>query len=142
MEKYSRPNFDRFILNRVTPHPSYNRGNHDNDAALLKLQRRVDYGILPNVYPACWPSQMPQKRGNRNGFWVWSNVTGRRYLSYFERGQFGDLVQPNLSSGTLDWLVSHQNHGQHAVCREFVWRNGFLSGRLWRPFSDQGKWTL
>ena len=56
--------FDVFILYRVTPHPSYNQEmpkRFDNDAALLKLQRKVDYGILPNVYPACWPSQMPQK---------------------------------------------------------------------------------
>ena len=56
--------FDVFILYRVTPHPSYNQEKpkrFDNDAALLKLQRKVDYGILPNVYPACWPSQMPQK---------------------------------------------------------------------------------
>ena len=55
--------FDLFIPNRVTQHPSYIDGNFglDYDAALLKLQRKVDYGILPNVYPACWPSKMPQK---------------------------------------------------------------------------------
>ena len=46
-------------FNRVTGHPSYDPDTSDNDVIVFKLQRKVDYGILPDVYPACWPSRMP-----------------------------------------------------------------------------------
>ena len=95
----------------MTPHPSYNQQEgYDNDAIVFKLQRKVDYGILPNVFPACWPSKMPEKGEvvrnlsqssynsarqlntvsylSGNSFWIWDNVIRWRTFSYFERGQF------------------------------------------------------
>ena len=57
--------------NRVTAHPSYNDISFDNDAIVFKLQRKVDYGILPNVYPACWPTRKPKKGENVR---IWSTA--------------------------------------------------------------------
>ena len=41
------------------PHPEYNWETLDNDFILLKLVEKVDFGQLPHVYPACWPSYEP-----------------------------------------------------------------------------------
>ena len=46
------------------PHSSYDPVPPLNyDVIVFKLQRKVDYGILPNVYPACWPTLEPTAAG-------------------------------------------------------------------------------
>ena len=53
----------KFFLNRVHPHPSYDYDSDNYDVIVFKLQRKVDYGVLPNVYPACWPTLEPTTAG-------------------------------------------------------------------------------
>ena len=47
------------VLNSLTIHPFYNLPTIEYDFAIFKLQRRVDFNALPNVYPACWPTREP-----------------------------------------------------------------------------------
>ena len=50
---------DCIISNSIVPHPAYDAATFNNDVVVLKLQRKVDYTILPNVYPVCWPTLEP-----------------------------------------------------------------------------------
>ena len=47
------------VLNSIVPHPSYDPATLNNDVIVFKLQRKVDYRVLPNVFPACWPTLSP-----------------------------------------------------------------------------------
>merc|ERR1712241_937438 len=41
----------------IRDHPDYNSWTTDYDFSLLKLKNVVDFAALPNVFPACWPTQ-------------------------------------------------------------------------------------
>ena len=91
---WSPKQYKCFISNSVTLHPSYNAAAVSYDFAVFKLQSKVDYNSLPNVYPACWPTVepsdgttvrnfLPQLNPNinklsltGNSFWLWDNIRG------------------------------------------------------------------
>ena len=95
----------------VVPHSAYNPSPPNKDVVLFKLQRKVDFSALPNVYPACWPTLQPTGAGtivrilpchsviffkrtqssnvtmiSGNCVWIWDNIWGWIYFSYPEKG--------------------------------------------------------
>jgi len=55
---------------RVVDHPKFNDRTLNNDFSLVQLARAVDFTSLPNVFPACWPTQSAVAEG------AWAIVSG------------------------------------------------------------------
>ena len=87
-----RTKYKRFILHSIVPHSSYDPGPSNYDVILLKLQRPVDYQILPDVYPACWPTLTPSA-GTVEGYFYFYYHTLSKHKTMSSRQLFLALEQ-------------------------------------------------